>query len=232
MKYFYSAIFLKSMFICTLTCVTLFTLSAHAQTSQVFIVSWKAHSFVPNGYAGKTLPTEKTVLDASFEILRNGAFMDLSDYDVTWTVDGRVVGQGKNKKITSFTPTAFRGQNIDVHIAAENSYGIMLSHDFSVLVSAPELIIRSLYFPPVTGKPREFKFQALPYFFNVTDIPQLAFSWQVNGSPATETGEKDILTVSLPSDPNTMGSVRIEAQAQNPQKAIEQASRVVTYTFQ
>lgn len=190
---------------------------AQAQTSPEIILTWKANSYTPASYMGKTLPSIGSRVDVALEALSAGRVIDLSRIKITWTIDGELHSSGIGQKSIFFTTDGLKG---DPAVSASFLYkGQTLSRQISIPLARPEVVI--------VGGPNIFK--ALLYFFNFGAPTQAKFTWTVNGISTEGTGQNpDILAISgnIPSG----SDIGIRVSAQNLLKNLEIASGSLNFT--
>jgi hypothetical protein len=202
----------------------------HAQTSEQFIPFWQARAYAPADFLGKVFPTERTVIDASFELLAGGKFVDLSKRDVIWLVNGNEIGEGVGKKSLTFKNYAYGGDVMEVEVRIFGSDGRATPHSFNIPASAPRLVLRSPYNAAELSA-RALELSALPYFFNVNTLAELAFAWNVNGvAPEGTAGDPDHLSVEVPSSVFSGAQITVTATAKNSAASLEEAQGQVVYS--
>ncbi|MDP3956497.1 MAG: hypothetical protein Q8P97_00695 [bacterium] len=204
--------------------------AAHAQTTPQFIPFWHAASFTPADFAGKVFPTEKTVIDASFELLRNGKFVDLSGKRVMWLVNGNELGEGTNKKSITFKNYGYGSSAINMDVRVFDFGGATLAYSFTIPATTPRLVIVSPYDKNNLTE-KNLNVTALPYFWNITSLNELVFSWSVNSvSPEGSVGTPDKLSVTIPGDTPAGTKIAVNVSAQNLSSSFEAASDEIIYT--
>ena len=70
-----------------------------------------------------------------------------------------------------------------------------------------------------------------PYFFNVTDIPSLSFSWKVNNEVVSAAENPQNLVVNINDDAASGSVLNIEALVSNPAEFFESAKAKMSLTF-
>jgi hypothetical protein len=202
-----------------------FALSAYAQnqSSQVFI-TWKASNFYPAHFEGKALPTFGSPVTVAVEISRGGAFLDLSQADITWELDGKFLAGGRNTKEAHFTTTKGDGDTHFIRVTivrGEESFESSLR----IPVRAPSISIDAPY-PEGRGSGGSITISALPFFFNVSALSEISFSWLVDGERLAA-GNDHVLTISDESLTSAR-AFQVLLEAQNTRNSSESASRRAT----
>jgi len=216
--------------VCVLTLSLIFSVTK-AQTKPQFIPFWRASAYAPAGFLGKVFPIEKTTIEASFELLNGGKLVDLSNKRIAWLVNGNVIKDGVNQKSVTFKNYAFAGENAAVDIRVFNPNGQADTYSFTIPVASPKLVIESPYDKDnLTGK--NLNLTALPYFFNVSGLQELIFSWAVNGvSPEGNASEPEQLLVTIPGATPLGVRVTVGASVENPASSIETAQDELIYSI-
>ena len=203
---------------------------SYTQTAVQFIPFWQAQSFAPADFLGKVFPTEKTNIEASFELLRNGKLVDLSGKRVMWLVNGNEIGEGTNKKAITFINYGFGSSAINVDVRVFDFEGATLSYSFTIPATTPKLVIESPYNKNNLAA-KSLNIAARPYFWNIGSIQELIFSWAVNGvSPEGSAGAPDKLSVTIPGDTPGGTKITVEVAAKNTSSDLEAARDEITYT--
>lgn len=161
--------------------------NSHAQAAPEFMATWQAFSYTPADYEGRTLPNGETPIEMAFELLENGRPANLSRTEVRWFVGSNLIASGTNLRAILFTPPALNRDAHRIRIEIPNFRGSSLTHRFTIPVVNPEIIIET---PIDIATRRAIFFTARPFFFNVTSLSQLAFTWNINGVTPAGTAER------------------------------------------
>jgi len=189
---------------------------ARAQVAPEVILTWKANSYAPPGYAGKALPINNSPVDVALELLDGGRVANLSNIQIRWDLNGELYRSGAGLKNISFVADSSKGDPLA--LVSFNYRGRALDKQISIPLARPEVVI--------TGGPDIFK--ALPYFFNIGSPAQAKFTWSVNGNSVEGTGENpDALNLQTDAPNGTELSIRVDAQSLL--RAIEIASANISY---
>lgn len=194
-----------------------------------FLVSWQAQSYAPADFRGKILPTEKTGLSASFEILSNGKFLDLSKTNVVWLANGNIISQGLNQKKATLKTGSYIGSVADIEIRLPNFRGAALTYSFAIPFVSPQVIIAERGgTDDSSGKKLEFT--ALPYFFNVKSLSDLNFDWSINeAKPTGNVSDPQNLSLTIPQEIATGTRINIKIIVKNILNEIEAAAQNLGY---
>lgn len=205
--------------------------SAYAQTNDQFIPFWRAQAYAPADFLGKVFPTERTTIEASFELLGGGKFVDLSKREVIWFANGNEIGEGRGLKNITFKNYAYGGGAIEMEVRVFGFDGRATPYSFSIPASAPRLVVKSPY-DAANLSLKTLELSALPYFFNVSSLKELAFLWNVNGvAPEGTAGDPDHLSVEIPQSIFLGAQVTVTATAKNPAASLEEAQGQAIYTI-
>lgn len=205
--------------------------AAHAQTTLQFIPFWHADSFVPADFTGKVFPTEKTIVQASFELLRGGKFADLSGKRVVWLIGENIIGDGTNKKNVTFVNHAYGSSGIELDVNIFDINGQTLKNSFTIPATTPKLVIESPYDKNNLTK-KNLNVAALPYFWNITNLQELIFSWAVNSvRPPEGASVPDKLSITIPDGTPAGTKITVDVSAQDQASGFETANDEIIYTI-
>lgn len=184
----------------------LFTFSASAQTASQtaikpqFMVSWQVASYAPSWYQGKIFPTKGSRINVTFELIDSGKIADLSKLKVRWYVNDDLVLNEKNGlgiKSYSFRANDYAGQDTEIRIAVVGyKGGEQLDKIVIIPVVSPEAAIDAPY-SELQIKTGITSLVAYPFFFNVSDLKNLSFDWNVNNQPAESVGNNQSLNLNI-----------------------------------
>ncbi|MDO8430012.1 MAG: hypothetical protein Q7S73_01430 [bacterium] len=171
-------------------------ISASAQTTPEFLVSWKASSYVPANYLGKIFPTKNSFIEAGFDLIDKNKVVDLSASNIRWYQDEQLISSGTGLKSIKFQEIKSGGTSQLIRITVGYK-GNDLDYLFSIPVASPSVVIDAKvpYKEIRTGLRR---IVAQPYFFNVNNLKNLNFSWSLNGKKVSGFAENpEILELDL-----------------------------------
>ncbi|MCR4328761.1 MAG: hypothetical protein NUV53_04635 [Patescibacteria group bacterium] len=203
---------------------------AIGQTEPEVIINWKAQSYTPSSYFGKSLPISKTSIVASLEILQGGKFVDISKETIYWYVDNRLIFSGKGPQRVSFrAPEQLQG-SLSLRVELPSYNGTSLIKAVTIPIVRPEVIIIA---PSQEGKISlpSTTFTSAPYFFNITNPAELSFQWSINDEPAIPTGNPTMLTATIGGAGAVGSSLRIGLSVINPAYDFETAQSTITMTI-
>jgi len=177
------------------------TISASAQTTPQFLVSWQAESYVPSWYQGKVLATKGSAIKVSFELIDSGKIADLSKKKVRWYINDKLV-QNENKglglKFYSFIADDYPGQDTEIRITIVDYKDEVLDKIIVIPIVSSEAVIDVPY-PNREIKSGRNSFFAYPFFFNIKDLNKLSFEWLVDNRPAEAGDNSAILDLNVDS---------------------------------
>lgn len=178
---------------------------AGAQIAPEFMVTWKAFDYVPSDYLGKTLPSASSFVEAGLDILDKGKTADLSRSIISWYANNTLINSGVGLKTIRFNVGPAQSQILRVVIA--DYKGAEISDSFLIPIQKNELVIS-----PKTPNNNLFRnrtklsatlhtMEARPFFFNVSDLSGLKFSWKINDRIVSGIVENpNLLALDLKSD--------------------------------
>ncbi|MDP3974946.1 MAG: hypothetical protein Q8P88_01505 [Candidatus Jorgensenbacteria bacterium] len=167
-------------------------LHAQSQLGQVFI-TWKTSNFYPAYFEGKALPSLNSPVTVAVEVTKNGALLDLSQAEITWELDGKFIGGGRGVKQIPFAAAKGVGDTHFVRVSVVRGQETFET-SLRIPIVGPTVSIDAPY-PENRGEEGTITLRALPFFFNVSSLTDLSFSWIVNGV-RRETGSDNALVIS------------------------------------
>ncbi len=176
-----------------------------------FLVSWQAKSYAPNWYQGKILPTKGSSLTVSFELVDGGKIADLSRAKVRWYVNDKLVKNetdGLGIKSLDISVPDYGGQETAIRISLPDYAASPLDYVVRIPVKSPEVVIDGRSTPLKAG---DNSFEAIPFYFNASDLNNLAFDWSANGDRAANNTDTPWL-LNLSIDPNTPPGFAVSLQ--------------------
>jgi hypothetical protein len=206
------------------------TSKSRAQTPEPkFLVTWRARSYVPSQYKGKTLPTLGSQITVAFDAINQGKVVDLSKRTIKWYLGENILGSGKGMQtITVLAPFDNYGtMSLTIELSSCTDYDCknkllpdsMIIKSLDIPIVEPEAVIEapfpggvfSSYLPQVKG---------IPYFFNISSPSQLTFTWNVNGETPQNAEDPSNLTISLNQDVQPGSTVDVGLTLRNPNNVL------------
>jgi len=225
-------VFLSALFVFPF----LFLSAANAQTSspaasQVFI-TWQAQDFTPADYQGKIIPSARTTVKLGLELLNQNKFQDLSKANIIWYLDGNFLTSGQGLKETSFTANKLAG---DYHYIRTviNLGGQEYDGTVDIPTASPEIVIKTPAMANNSIPLGKNIFEAIPYFFNVSNLQNIIFNWMVNGQTAEGAslgGSTLELDLEAPVPANQILDIKVTAQ--NSKNELEFGSKEINLNVQ
>ncbi|KKU94495.1 MAG: hypothetical protein UY26_C0001G0047 [Candidatus Jorgensenbacteria bacterium GW2011_GWA1_48_13] len=203
---------------------------AGAQMPAQVLLTWQANNFYPADYQGKALATPKTPVSVSAEFLRNGKFLDISKSNFTWLVDEKLLSSGVGLKEVVFNVNKSPGDSHFMRVSI-NSNGEIFGSSVRVPVSKPILALEAAYPDALVRAGSRATVEAVPYFFNVSSLQNLVFSWQVGDGNQKESGSDNELVLNV-GTPTGVEPITIFGSARNVNDLLEFASdriRLIVY---
>jgi len=170
---------------------------AQTEPQGEIIFTWQAKNFYPADFKGKALPVQNSIVDISLELVKNNKLQNLSSADITWFLDEKVISRGTGNNETSFI---VKKAESDSHfIRATIKLGSDLyENSMNLYISKPKIVIMTNpYAGPTIIPDTPLTLQAIPYFFNINNIKDLLFFWQINNEKNSGASN---LTLSLPKE--------------------------------
>jgi len=209
----------------------------HAQTPQ-FLVSWRAGSYVPTGYAGKTLVGYQDPITFSVELTSQGSsganrVVDISGREVRWYVNDTLYAKGVGMQ--SFTldkEPLFAGGNLSIRVSVDfydpDTYTSRFVDKYiNVPVVSPEAVVSANSFGSVFSPGSSPEISVTPFFFSAPNT-LLRVQWFLSGQPVDVA--EDPFHVLLHINASTTASGVLSVSINNPQSSLpENAS--ANYTF-
>jgi hypothetical protein len=176
---------------------------AAALSDPQVVITWKAiDSTAPANYQGKVLPAMNSQVVASVEVLSGGTLANLKSRTIYWYLDDNFIGGGVGKQNVTFTAPGF-SEIMAIRANLPDYPGGSLINTAYVQVATPQAVIVAPY-PNLSFSQSTVALQAVPYFFEASDLPKLLFQWNVNGQPVTtQENPQDLIVnvdASTPSD--------------------------------
>jgi len=175
---------------------------AGAATPRLFL-TWKANNFYPSDFQGKALPTTGSVITASAAVLYDNALVNPRDVLFTWYFDDTWITQETGRREVTVSASKLFGDAHFVRAVALLPTGERIDASVRVPVTSPDLVIET------SRGDRDTTLRAVPFFFNVSSLANLVFSWEADGGK--QSSQNNIL--SLPSGLSSVVSVFVRNAA-------------------
>lgn len=160
-----------------------FIYTSSAQVAPQFMITWKANAYAPSDFQGKVLPNGNTVVDLAVELIDSNRLVNLSQNEIRWYVNNTLIASGRGLKTTTYVPTQFTRGSLTVRVEIRDYRGAHREGRIAIPVVDPQVVIE-IPRPNNRIAPEIHSFRALPYFFNITSLSQLGFTWSINGAEA------------------------------------------------
>ena len=203
-----------------LLCVFFYTQFSSAQTTGAdsATITWHSNSFYPSDFGGKPLPINQSVVSASVTLFQNQKIQDTSNLLVFWYLDGEFLQKGIGLSTVTFPVGKVAGSVYSLKASVETSEGIIDSL-IIVPVTNPEVVI-DVPVPNLLIKSGDtITLHSIPYFFNISSLSDLSFSWMVGGFIQNNEASSDI-TLNI-GGVGASGEVRVKSIVQNTKRATE-----------
>jgi len=162
-----------------------------AQSISQPIITWQANNFFPSDYQGKALPSTGTRVSLSVMVIKSGKILNLSGAKIFWYVDEKLINREGEPTIT-FVATKRGGDSHFVRMVIESKDG-KFENSTRIPMVKPSLAIGIPYAGNVVPRNSELRLKALPFFFNVSSLEALKFSWNVGGEKISGVSENELV---------------------------------------
>lgn len=191
---------------------------ANAQlVPQQILLNWRAETYTPPGFVGKTLPAADSRIVASVDLFDQGKKVDLSTQRIMWYVNDNFYQAAPGLTRINLTAPHFIGKTtIELRVSIPD-YGSGPSRAVSIPVVTPEAVIGSSA-PGLARSSAPFTLKAIPYFFNIQDPLELQFIWALRG---VDIGTENPITITKEMADQANGSASLELRVSNPSRIIE-----------
>lgn len=143
------------------------------------IVTWRAASYAPEGYAGKTLPIAGTPIDASAILIDGGKAISLAPYEINWYAgEDRITG-GKGAVSARMTAPITGQDSFELRVNVAKYNNQPLDAFLTIPVVRPEILIMK------RGGTQSKDFSIIPYFWNIMKPTELEVVWSEDGGSIT-----------------------------------------------
>lgn len=151
------------------------------ETGRRLIISWEAQTLRPLSYSGKNLAGLGSEVIAALELTENDKLADVLPANIRWFLNNRLIDSGVGLKRISFNAASAAGA---MSLRAEVDYGgEVVGGAARIFVARPEIVIDAPYPNGVIGTGAN-KLEAVPYFFDITDLKDLKIEWLINNQAA------------------------------------------------
>jgi hypothetical protein len=162
-----------------------------AQTADQLIITWRAENLYPADFMGKAMPTSGSPIRLSVEAVIAGKIANLASADISWFLDETLLERGVGTKTTYFTARSSATNNnfvrAQVKLGNKNLEGTV-----RVPVKQARVIIEIPTIDKTLPASSEIQISAVPYFFNVNSLENLAFNWIINNNRQKQIGNGEL----------------------------------------
>lgn len=198
---------------------------AQSSAGDVYI-TWRAHTYSPAAYAGRSLPTTNSQVTAEVSLVQGGKVADLSGENIAWYANGDLIKSGVGLQEISLNMPEVVGATIDLR--AEIGNGDMLK-TVTLQAAAPKVTIVPAL-PANTLSSSQIVFRAVPYFFN--DRPdKLSYDWLINNQPPDTSDAPQQLVLTIKSGTPFGFEIDLQATVRNAKHLFESATKSLSLTF-
>lgn len=165
--------------------------NARAQSISQPVISWQANNFFPSDYVGKALPSTGTRVSLSVMVIKGAKVLDLSGARIFWYVDEKLISR-EDEPTVAFAVTKRGGDSHFVRVVVESKDG-KFENSTRVPVVRPSLAVGIPYPNNTVPQNSELRLRAIPFFFNVSSLDGLKFSWRVGEERITSVSENELV---------------------------------------
>lgn len=203
-------------------------ITAKAQTAPEIWATWKAESYIPADFKGKAMPSDSTLVTASFEVTEGGRFINLSSYEIYWYLNSELIKTATGEQQVAFR-VPIRG-NHQLMIKVNDYEGRTLVKTITIPAVRPEAVIIAPY-PRDIFSNSQLQVRAVPYFFNTTNPASLNFSWAVNGQRPASTENISFLNINLGGQTADGYQLDIRLSVSDPKDSLSMAATAKSLFF-
>jgi hypothetical protein len=209
--------FLSALIMCL--AIFLPTTNTRAQTSlpvPSLLITWKARTLVPGFYYGKALPSAGSTIEASVAALSDNRLVDLSDYTITWLLNGSKIASDKGLTRITTALNYFGVQRYTLTAFIPDYNSNKLAQAVTIETAVPKLVV-SLEGQSKTSNSLLSTVSAVGYFFSAALQRNLDITWTAGG--ISQSGPTIVIEHELGAP------LPIQARATNLLRESEHASR-------
>lgn len=179
-------------------------------TTNYFILTWSANSYVPLSYEGKALPIRGSKIKV-FALPAKKLAQNPDYLYYRWLLDDDVVGwaSGVGNSFFQFTASKWAGDyhKIESQILDSQQGATLSQNSIYIKIIDPEVLISSssnsnysIIEKVIAKTGQNLTILAEPLFFNVQKISDLIFNWTLDGQAPTSIDEKNQnqMTIKIP----------------------------------
>ena len=202
-------------------------LGARAQSSSAqMYITWKAQTYIPPIYTGKTLPTAGSRVTASVFVVQNGKLLDLSGKTIYWYMNDEFIEGGANQQTVEFRVPKEKNDTVaEIMVRLPDTAGGLVN-TIDIPIVSPQVAIDAPFPRNAVAGP-SFRVRARAYFFNTPSPAFLDYAWITNGKEPSPEDPEDL---SIAVDPGSTPGlpINIGLTVRNPISFIELASHAKT----
>jgi len=198
-------------------------LVVNAQTLNPVVITWQANNFYPADFGGRALPSPGTPVTLSAEIIQNNKLLDLSQATFLWYADETLFARGVGLKETTLKINKSPGDYSFVRVAVQINNS-SFENSLRIYAQAPTVVIEGNFPNQTIRAGSQTLLRAMPYFFNVSSLADLGFSWLINDKIQNSSQDNQLLLSIGPLQGNSDAAAQISVAVQNIVNALETAS--------
>ncbi|MCL4404219.1 hypothetical protein M1432_02665 [Patescibacteria group bacterium] len=189
------------------------------QAATSVIITWQAQNYFPADFPGKASVTPGSPVKASVEELSGNRLVNLGQAQVSWFVNDNLIQSGVGLKSIIFTASPDPTGLVNIRVQVQTGSGSNTS-SISITASPPFAVIDYPAVQKNIPSGGKIVFTAWPYFFNVSSLSDLKFTWQLNGQTVTSSGNQLTLDIGTPQS-SSQQMLPVTLTTQNIQNPLE-----------
>lgn len=186
-------IFARRVLFAISTAVIIFP--AFALGAPTGIITWKATTYSPKGFSGRSLPPAGAPIDAHVTLTDTGTIADLSEAMIRWYANGELLTSGIGKTSFSFVAPGAGQDMVQIRVSLPDYAASPIDTFRDIPVVRPDIAIDRARLPELIP---------LFYSFSITNPLSLSVTWD-DTDPATA-----IVNAKNPTNPFEFAHASIE----------------------
>lgn len=225
------------------TVILLVPVVVSAQSPFTVDILWEADTYVPDTYAGHTLPSSESSVRAIAIVSQDGVLLDTDALVFTWSQDGvqDLPSSGPGKDVYTFTAAKKFGKTTIKVAVSSGGKSPRVEKSITISTSEPRVVLypydtsRSLrgeiaYGSQVSVDGGTLSVKAEPYYFSRTRTSDVVYRFSQGNTTLTPTdADKSIMTFGVAE--GVTGNVDIRVLASHFNNILQTASRSLRIIF-
>ncbi len=193
------------------------------------LLNWTSPTYAPNGYAGKTLPTGKSWISATVDVIRNGKIVNIDKENIYWYKNDQFIDGGMGLWQINIQAPEIPGDIISLRAEVLGLGGSALK-TVDIPTIQPVVVLDAPY-PGGYVSGQNIKVSALTYFFDTKNLFDIKYNWKVNNE-SVKNLESPFYIELAPREGTPDGfSMRVELGVADPKNIFVGAKRIISLTL-